>query len=260
MSENLKVFFNDVSKTSLLTHEEEIALSQRIEKGDQSARNRMIQANIRLAISIAKKYQNKGCDLQDLIQESNIGLMKAVDLFDWRKGFKFSTYACWWIKQSIRRHISSHSSAMKMPSYARGLMWKMKNAREEYEDEFGSSPSTEELADILGVSPKTLKNIIACSSYTTSLDAQVDYGNSGSSNNRKTLELIEDTRNESIDDILDKRVITDTVRKVLKTLSAREEKVLRLRFGISDPPEDMTMFRMSDSEKKELANRKKGIR
>ena len=112
MQDTIKLFFDDVGRRNLLTREEEVELSQKIERGDQVARRKMIESNIRLAISIAKKYQNKGCPLEDLIQESNIGLMKAVDRFDWRRGFKFSTYACWWIKQAVRRHIASHSSAI----------------------------------------------------------------------------------------------------------------------------------------------------
>ena len=130
MEDNIQLFFNDVGKSSLLTKEEEVSLSKRIERGDKLARDEMIKANVRLAISIAKKYQNKGCPLEDLIQESNIGLMKAVDRFDWRRGFKFSTYACWWIKQAVRRHIASHSSSIRLPSHAKSLFWKMKISSE----------------------------------------------------------------------------------------------------------------------------------
>ena len=116
MADALKEFFKQVGKTDLLTREQEVTLSKLIETGDETARSHMIRANLRLAISIAKQYSNRGCDLEDLIQESSIGLMKAVDRFDWRRGFKFSTYACWWIKQAVRRHIASHSSAIRLPS------------------------------------------------------------------------------------------------------------------------------------------------
>ena len=126
MSNVLNYYFKDVSRYDLLTREEEITLSQAIEKGDKLARDRMIQSNLRLAISIAKKYSKMGCPLEDLIQESNIGLMKAVDRFDWRRGFKFSTYASWWIKQSVSRHLTSHKSTVRVPAHASGLIWKIK--------------------------------------------------------------------------------------------------------------------------------------
>ena len=159
MSDSLSAFFKSVGKTPLLSREQEVELSKKIEAGDERARRHMINANLRLAISIAKKYQNKGCSLEDLIQESSIGLIKAVDRFDWRRGFKFSTYACWWIKQSVRKHVASHGNSVKLPSHARGLLWKMRQYREEYEEEFGTEPSTKELAALLGVSPSTLMAI-----------------------------------------------------------------------------------------------------
>ena len=149
MSKNMQDFFESVGKTNLLTREEEVELSKLIEMGDQKARDKMIRANIRLAISIAKNYANKGVDLEDLIQESSLGLIKAVDRFDWRKGFKFSTYACWWIKQAVRQHVAAQSGAIKLPSYARGTLWKMKEVAEEYQKEFGVEPTHQEIADLL---------------------------------------------------------------------------------------------------------------
>tara|TARA_Y100000310_G_C20547172_1_gene746165 strand:- start:314 stop:1096 length:783 start_codon:yes stop_codon:yes gene_type:complete len=235
MSACLETFFKDVSKTALLTREEEVSLSKRIEKGDENARNHMIRANLRLAISIAKKYQHKGCDFEDLIQESNIGLMKAVDRYDWRRGFKFSTYACWWIKQAIRRHITSQSTTIKLPSYARGMLWKMKQAQDEYTKEFGVSASPEELADLLGVSIKTFKNVINCASSTISLDSPINYKSAGDAGNRTLRELIPDAEAISVDDILDGKKISILIKYAFKTLTLREEQVIRLRFGIGEP-------------------------
>ena len=122
---DLAQFFTEVGKRDLLTAEQEVQLSQRIENGDMVARNQMIEANIRLAISIAKQYSKTGCSLEDLIQESSLGLIKAVDRFDWRRGFKFSTYAVWWIRQAIRKHVAAQSGAIKLPTHARGLLWKV---------------------------------------------------------------------------------------------------------------------------------------
>jgi len=250
----LETFFKDVGKTKLLSHAEEIELSQKIEKGDAQARNHMIKANIRLAISIAKKYQRKGCTLEDLIQESNIGLMKAVDRYDWRRGFKFSTYACWWIKQAVRRHVTSQSSTVKLPSYARGLMWKIKVMREEYHDKFGTQPSQEELADLLGVSIKTLRNVIQCSAATVSLDSAVRYHDSGGAG-RTLAEIIPDAEATKPDEMLDRDTIISVIRQALGSLTEREEKVIRLRFGISEDPCNDAGFPITKSEIRSLNTR-----
>jgi len=232
VSDALQQFFKQVGKTDLLTREQEVELSKLIEQGDEAARNHMIQANLRLAISIAKKYQNRGCDLADLIQESSIGLMKAVDRFDWRKGFKFSTYACWWIKQAVRRHIASHSSAIRLPSYAKNMMWKIKQTAEEYEEEFGVAPSKAELADLLGVSEDTLTAVTSVSQYPVSIDKPIRYSSGDSS--RTLGDIIEDEDHPDMDAELDKQKIVEVVRSALSSLNEREEKIMRLRFGIAD--------------------------
>ena len=146
MSEALQEYFSKVGKYPLLSREEEVTLAKKIEAGDPRAKNKMIESNLRLAISIAKKYQQKGCSLEDLIQESNMGLMKAVERFDWRKGFKFSTYAYWWIKQSVRTHIASQASDIKLPAHTRNLLYKMNQLIREYEDEFDQKPALEDVA------------------------------------------------------------------------------------------------------------------
>ena len=236
MSDTLQQFFKQVGKTDLLTREQEVELSKLIEQGNVDARNHMIQANLRLAISIAKKYQNRGCDLADLIQESSIGLMKAVDRFDWRRGFKFSTYACWWIKQAVRRHIASHSSAIRLPSYAKNMMWKIRQTSEEYEEEFGQPPSREELAELLGVSQETLRAVISCSKYPLSIDKPIRYSSGDS--NRTLGDIIPDEGRMDLDLELDKLKIVEVVRSALSTLNEREEKIMRLRFGIADNDSD----------------------
>ena len=250
MDSTLKMFFQDVGKTNLLTREEEVDLSKRIEAGDKRARARMINANIRLAISIAKKYQNKGCDLEDLIQESNIGLMKAVDRFDWRRGFKFSTYACWWIKQAVRRHIASHSSVIRLPSYAKGMLWKMKVATEEYQDEFGIHPTEEELADLLGISMDTMKSIMSCAGRPISLDSQIRYSSGDSG--RKIADVVPDESAADPSEELDRQKIIHAIRNSLSSLTEREEKIIRLRFGISEEVNDHDSFPMGRHELEEI--------
>ena len=158
MNNSLDPYFKNVGRKKLLTREEEVYLSQKIEKGDELARAHMIEANLRLAISIAKKYYYSGCNMDDLIQESNIGLMKAVEKFDWRRGFKFSTYASWWIRQSVCRYISSHKNTIKIPAHASSLSYKIKNLMSEYEDEFGHRPTIPEISEILGVTESMVKD------------------------------------------------------------------------------------------------------
>tara|TARA_Y100000590_G_C15714665_1_gene1011464 strand:- start:611 stop:1408 length:798 start_codon:yes stop_codon:yes gene_type:complete len=251
--DTLQAFFKDVGRTSLLTKDEEVSLSKRIEKGDRAARDHMIKANIRLAISIAKKYQNKGCPLEDLIQEANIGLMKAVDRFDWRRGFKFSTYGCWWIRQSVMRHIASHSGTIRLPSHAKGLLWKMKVAKEEFEEEFGAPPTQEELAELLDVSLDTLRTILAAASTPISLDKEIKFGgSSGPGGGRKIADVIPDNSAKDPSDVLDQEKIVSVIRTALSSLSDREEKIMRLRFGIADDTTDSTSFPITKNEVSKL--------
>ena len=147
----LDIYMKSAGKRPLLTREQEVELSKKIEAGDQFARQVMIESNLRLAISIAKKYYKSGCPMEDLIQESNIGLMKAVERFDWRRGFKFSTYASWWIRQSVSRYVSTQKNTVRVPSHAASLAIKIKKLIAEYEEEMGTRPTTEEMAEVLGV-------------------------------------------------------------------------------------------------------------
>ena len=248
---DLTEYFAEVGKHKLLTKEQEVQLSQRIEAGDRMARDQMISANLRLAISIAKKYQYSGCSLEDLIQESSLGLIKAVDRFDWRKGFKFSTYACWWIKQSVRKHIASNTSAIRLPTHARGLLWKMRVYAEEYEEEFGVAPTNEELADLLGVKARTLAAIIKSAKYTVSLDAKIGKDGEG----RSVSETIPDGK-ESIDTVLDRQKLVTIVREALEALTPREEKVIRLRFGLGEEEDNHQKFPITTKQIQQLEGRK----
>ena len=252
--DTLKVFFKDVGKTNLLTRDEEVSLAKRIEAGDKRARDRMISANIRLAISIAKKYQNKGCPLEDLIQEANIGLMKAVDRFDWRRGFKFSTYGCWWIKQAVMRHLATHSSQIRLPSHAKGMLWRMKKIATEYEETFGIAPNNSELAELLGVTTETMRSIILAASTPVSIDDKIKYsrGSGGPSEGRSLADVIPDNNARHPGDRLDKEKIVAAIQQSLHTLSEREEKIIRLRFGISEDPTDHGSFPVTTKEVKNL--------
>lgn len=252
--DTLKVFFKDVGNAELLSRDEEILLAKKIESGDRLARDKMIKANIRLAISIAKKYQNKGCPLEDLIQEANIGLMKAVDRFDWRRGFKFSTYGCWWIKQAVMRHLASHSSQIRLPSHAKGMLWRMKKISAEYEELFGQPPSNAEMADLLGVTNETMRSIVLAASTPVSIDDKIkaNGNSSGESEGRSFADVIPDSNVENPNDTMDREKIIAIIQRSLKTLSEREEKIIRLRFGISDDVSNHQDFPITESEMKSL--------
>jgi len=231
MSDMMDTYFKHVGKGKLLTHQEEIDLSKRIESGDMAARSKMIESNLRLAISIAKKYQKSGANLEDLIQESNVGLIKAVDRFDWRRGFKFSTYASWWIKQAVRRHVTDNASDIRVPAHMSSLAYKINTFVAEYEDDFGQRPTNQEIAEMLNVSLNSVEEITM--GYNTrnlvSLDAMVR-DDSG----KKIVETIEDDRIASPDERLDYDKVFAAIKNCFDDLTPREEQVLRLRFGVAD--------------------------
>ena len=238
-------YFKDVGSHDLLTREEEVELAKAIELGDQSAREKMIQSNLRLAISIAKKFRDRGCSFEDLIQESNIGLIRAVDRFDWRRGFKFSTYAVWWIRQAVQSHVAGQSGAIKMPTSARALMYRAYKFTEEYTEEFKCEPSPEEVAAAVGVPVQTLKAIRKSGAPQLSLHAPVGKNDSGS---RTFAELVGGTDDRDPGDSLDRIVLRGALVGALKKLSSREEKIIRLRFGLSEDDHDSENFPISKAD------------
>lgn len=228
----LMTYFKTAGKTTLLTREQEVDLAQRIEKGDEQARSQMVASNLRLAISIARKYQNKGIDLDDLIQEANIGLIKAVERFEWKRGFKFSTYASWWIKQSVTRHLASHARTIRLPAHASGLLARVAEVRREYAEEFGVQPTDAEVAEILGVSVSVIEASMTAGKVSLSLHTPI--GSSDGSAPRLLKDIIPDDTIDDPGDVMDRVEMTERVRSALSTLTDREEKILRLRFGISE--------------------------
>ena len=192
----------------------------------------MVASNLRLAISIARKYQNKGIDLDDLIQEANIGLIKAVERFEWKRGFKFSTYASWWIKQSVTRHLASHARTIRLPAHASGLLARVAEVRREYAEEFGVQPTDAEVAEILGVSVSVIEASMTAGKVSLSLHTPI--GSSDGSAPRLLKDIIPDDTIDDPGDVMDRVEMTERVRSALSTLTDREEKILRLRFGISE--------------------------
>lgn len=235
-SSNLDTYFKSASKFKLLTKEEEVELAKRIEAGDKNARDRMINSNLRLAISIANKYAKYGnVSYEDLIQEANIGLIKAIEKYDWRRGYKFSTYACWWIKQGVTRFLTSNNSLLYIPSHTVSNSRKVWNVIKEYEEEFGEEPTVEEISEIMGISVNQVKQSMeaAKAKYVTSIDKPV-----GDDEGSRTLaEILPDTA-RTPDEIYDSKIIKNVIIEALSSLTKREEMVLRLRFGITDVDEN----------------------
>ena len=252
MASTLQPYFKELSKNKLLTKEQEVELSKKIEIGDSFSRNKMIESNLRLVISIAKKYQNRGVSLEDLIQEGNIGLMKAVDKFDWRRGCRFSTYGCWWIRQSITRHLEDASRTIRVPGHVTGLYVKIKRLRAEYEHEFGSQPTDTEIAEILGVTENQVANVMKTNVCTISMDTAFKGGEETSSalHNR-----VEDATAPMPDEIFERHELLGHVRSVLCTLDGKEEKIIRLRFGLSEAMDNTSpQFEITKEEMRKILN------
>lgn len=236
---SLDMYFKDVGKHSLLTRAEEVELAKAIEAGDQHARDRMIQANLRLAISIAKNFKDKGCPFEDLVQESNLGLIRAVDRFDWRKGFKFSTYAVWWIRQAVQSHVAGQSGAIKLPTSARAIMYKAYKFREEYMEQFKCEPEPEEIAAAVGVPVDTLQAINKSGAPQISLDKPISSHDEGS---RTFAEIVGGVDDTDPGEEMDKVVIREALITALQKLTPREENIIRLRFGLSESDTDHVNF------------------
>ena len=226
-------YLKEIGKKSLLTREEEVKLSKLALKGNTRARNELIQRNLRLAVSVAKKMQRKGTDLEDLIQEANIGLMRAVERFDPTKGFRFSTYAHWWIRQAVGRHIQMHSRSIRIPSHAQGLSAKIYAARQEFAEEFGCQPTDEELIELLGVTPNALEAAMNAPAFTVSLDTPKYRGDDAGGGTLGS--TIEDVWTQSPEDKISRSEMRAAIIKAMAKLSPREQAVIRLRFGIGDP-------------------------
>tara|TARA_A200000159_G_scaffold163242_1_gene188966 strand:- start:2141 stop:2902 length:762 start_codon:yes stop_codon:yes gene_type:complete len=248
----LDTYFDKVGDCALLSREEEVELAQAIERGDQRARSRMIEANLRLAISIAKNFRDKGCSFEDLIQESNLGLIRAVDRFDWRKGFKFSTYAVWWIRQAVQSHVAGQSGAIKMPSSARAVMYKATKFKEEYTSEFGCEPSPEEVATAVGIPANTLRAIYKSGAHAVSLDRSLSRDDSGG---RTFAEVVGGVDDRDPGDELDKISVRKMLVEALKKLTPREENIIRLRFGLNESPTDHVNFPITELKKKSIEKR-----
>lgn len=224
---SIKIYMREMGQFSMLSADEEIELAHRIAKGDQSAKNELVEANLRLVVSLARHYQGCGLSYQDLIQEGNIGLIKAAEKFDVSKGFRFSTYASWWIKQALSRAIADQSRTIRIPVHMTENINKFKKVERELLSQLNREPKIKEIADAMGISEKQAKEIQSYIVEPTSLDIQV-----GDDDDTTIGSFVEDTHFVNPESAYIKESNGDVVNAVLDTLSDREANILRLRFGI----------------------------
>ena len=244
-----KQFIKTIKDNPLLTKQQEIDLAYKIKKGDQRARQKLIESNYRLVISIAKKYHREELNFEDMIQESSIGLIKAVDRFDPSLGYKFSTYACWWIKQSALQYVNENASNIKVPTHSRMLNSKIKNTITELEERNGKQPSLEELSEELGESVKKIKYTLHANKKIASLEKSIDEN----STNATLLNKVEDSSLYSNPEkLMESKELNSIIRESLKLLTPKEEKIIRLRFGITESPEDFNNFPVTEEMKEYL--------
>jgi RNA polymerase primary sigma factor len=239
MDENdslLKLYLREISQIPLLTREEEIELAKRIKEGDQEARQKMIRANLRLVVKIAHDYAGSGLPLLDLISEGNIGLMKAVDRFDPEKGGKLSTYAAWWIKQSIKRALANQSKTIRLPVHLVDKIARLRRVATQLAEELGREPGDEEIAEELEMPASKVAQLRSVAVRPASLDAAIGQDEDSASLG----ELVKDEAAEDPSEVIEKENLKRTVLELLPKLDERERKILAMRFGL-EGNEEMTL-------------------
>ncbi|MEK7672971.1 MAG: RNA polymerase sigma factor RpoD [Patescibacteria group bacterium] len=228
-NDSIRLYLCEIGRVDLLTAKEEIDLAKRIEKGDQSAKSKLAEANLRLVVSIAKKYIGRGLSFLDLIQEGNIGLFRAVEKFDPNRGFKFSTYATWWIRQAITRAIADQARTIRIPVHMVETINKLTHAQRRLVQELGREPLVEELAAEMDMDVKKVRHILKISQDIVSLEAPV-----GTEEDSKLGDFIEDDEALSPAEATNRQLLKENIREMLQYLSPRERKIIEMRFGLKD--------------------------
>ena len=229
VDDSVKMYLKDIGKVALLTADEEVELAKRMEEGDEEAKKILSEANLRLVVSIAKRYVGRGMQFLDLLQEGNLGLMKAVEKFDYTKGFKFSTYATWWIRQAITRAIADQARTIRIPVHMVETINKQVRATRQLLQKLGREPSPEEIAEYLGCPEEKVREIQKIAQDPVSLETPI-----GEEEDSHLGDFIEDDRALSPSDVAEGNMLKEQLIQVLNTLTPREEKVLRLRYGLDD--------------------------
>ena len=229
LDDPVKMYLKDIGQVPLLTTDEELELAQKMSEGQEAAKKRLSEANLRLVVSIAKRYVGRGMLFLDLIQEGNLGLMKAVEKFDYQKGFKFSTYATWWIRQSITRAIADQARTIRIPVHMVEAINRLVREQRILLQELGREPTLEELAERMGVSIERVSEIQKIAQDPVSLETPI-----GEEEDSHLGDFIEDDKTPTASDSVASTMLKEQIARVLDTLTPREEKVLRLRYGIDD--------------------------
>ncbi|OGK18756.1 RNA polymerase sigma factor RpoD [Candidatus Roizmanbacteria bacterium RIFCSPHIGHO2_01_FULL_39_8] len=225
----IKMYLKEIGKTPLLTFDEEIVLAKRYEKNDLKAKEKLIKANLRLVVSIAKKYLGRRLSFLDLIQEGNRGLIRGVEKYDWRRGFKFSTYATWWIRQAITRAIADQSRTIRIPVHMVDHINRFYKAQRRLTQKLGREPSVKEIAKEMMMSVEEVENLMKISQQPKSLSTPV-----GDDREATLEQFVADQNQPTLYDKVSRELLKDALGKVLETLSPREKKVLIMRFGLED--------------------------
>ena len=225
----VRMYLKDIGKIPLLDPEREAYLAERIALGDQDAKNELVEANLRLVVSIAKKHVGRGMYFLDLIQEGNLGLMKAVDKFDHTKGYKFSTYATWWIRQAITRAIADQARTIRIPVHMVETIHRVSRASRQLLQEYGREPTTDEIAEKLGMSADKVREIMKASQDPVSLETPI-----GEEDDSHLGDFIPDDSSPTPAEAVSYQLLREQLNKVLHTLTPREEMVIKLRFGLED--------------------------
>src|SRR3989339_2079145 len=227
ISDPVRMYLKEIGRTPLLKFADEISLAKRYEKGDRAAKQILIESNLRLVVSIAKKYIGRGLSLLDLIQEGNQGLIRAVEKYDWRKGYKFSTYATWWIRQAITRAIADQARTIRIPVHMVETINKLIRISRKLMQTLGREPTPEEVAEVMEITPDKVREILKISQKTTSLETPI-----GDDEDSYLGDFIEDTKQASPYELTSQRLLRENIEEVLAALSDRESKVLEMRFGL----------------------------
>ena len=228
-NDSIRLYLCEIGKVPLLNAKQEVDLARAILKGDQTAKQKLAEANLRLVVSIAKKYIGRGLSFLDLIQEGNIGLFRAVEKFDPNRGFKFSTYATWWIRQAITRAIADQARTIRIPVHMVETINKLTHAQRRLVQELGREPLIEELAAEMDMEVKKVRHIMKISQDIVSLEAPV-----GTEEDSKLGDFIEDDDALSPDDATNRQIVKENIHEMLQYLSPRERKIIEMRFGLKD--------------------------
>lgn len=228
--DSVRLYLREIGKIPLLSLEEETEFAKKVVEGDKKAKDKMVEANMRLVVSIAKRYSGRGLDLLDLIQEGNTGLLRAVEKFDPEKGFKFSTYATWWIRQAITRAIADQARTIRIPVHMVETINKVLRTTRKLTQELNREPSIEEIAKELDMEPEKIEYVMRIKQDIASLDASV--GRDGDDEDSVLGDFVEDEERASPEDSAVTQILKEQLAAILSTLSEREQKIIRMRFGI----------------------------